>query len=31
MGITKSCQESFGIPASIVYGNSNNASDFTID
>lgn len=31
MGITKSCYDSFGIPSTIIYGNSNNTNDFTID
>jgi hypothetical protein len=31
MGVTYSCYQSLGIPASLVYGNSQNTSEFTID
>lgn len=31
MGITQSCYTKFGIPASLVYGNSTNTNEFTID
>ena len=31
MGVTYSCYQSLGIPASLVYGNSSNTSEFTID
>lgn len=30
-GVTASCYQSFGIPASLVYGNSSNTNEFTID
>ena len=30
-GVTHSCYQSFGIPASLVYGNSSNTNEFTID
>lgn len=30
-GISNSCLTSFGIPASLVYGNVNNNTEFTID
>lgn len=31
MGITYSCFQSFGIPASLVYGNTTNTNEFTLD
>lgn len=31
MGVTLSCYQSLGIPSTLVYGNSSNTSDFTID
>ena len=30
-GITKSVYESFGIPSSLIYGNSANTNEFTIE
>lgn len=30
-GITNTCYTSFGIVASLVYGNSSNTNEFTID
>ena len=29
-GITQNCYQNFGIPPSLVYGNSNNINEFTI-
>ena len=31
MGITYSCFQSFGIPAQLVYGNTTNTNEFTLD
>ncbi|CAD8089671.1 unnamed protein product [Paramecium primaurelia] len=31
LGITQSCYTRYGIPASLVYGNSTNTNEFTID
>jgi hypothetical protein len=31
MGVTLSCFNEFGIPASLVYGNSSNTTEFTLD
>lgn len=31
MGVTYSCYLSFGIPASLVYGNTTNTNEFTLD
>lgn len=31
LGVTKNCFDLFGIPASLVYGNSNNTIEFTLD
>jgi hypothetical protein len=31
LGVTKNCFDLFGIPASLVYGNSNNTVEFTMD
>lgn len=30
-GVSESCHDYFGIPAQIVFGNSANTTDFTID
>ncbi len=31
MGVTSNCFTEFGIPASLVYGNSSNTTEFTLD
>ncbi|KAM3130308.1 hypothetical protein pb186bvf_017604 [Paramecium bursaria] len=31
LGITQSCYTKFGIPSSLVYGNSTNSNEFTLD
>lgn len=31
MGVTTNCFSEFGIPASLVYGNSSNTTEFTLD
>lgn len=30
-GVTQSCQRSFGIPSSLVYGNNASSNEFTFD
>ena len=31
MGVTESVYHAFGIPASLVYGNTTNTNEFTLD